>query len=134
MKKKDELTNLLKKVQADFENYKKRVDKEKQQFMEFSNQEFVKNLLPVLDSFDFALKNDENKEIKALYDQFWQLLSSQGLSKIEALGKKFDPFFHEALMQEKSDKEEGVVLEELQTGYLFKENVLRHTKVKVSKK
>ena len=136
-KKKEQLkdiTNLLKKVQADFENYQKRVEKEKKQFMEFSNSEFVKELLPILDSFELALKNTKNKDIEILHNQLWQLLSAKGLVKINALNQKFDPFLHEALMQEKSDKEEGTILEELQPGYLFKENVLRSTKVKVSKK
>ena len=131
---KKELTELLKKVQADFENYKKRVEKEKKQFVEYANVDFLKSLLPVLDSFDLALKNTPNAEIKALYNQLWQLLSSQGLSNIEAVGSKFDPFYHEALMQEKSSKEEGIVLEELQTGYMFKDKVIRAANVKVSKK
>ncbi|MEE9525701.1 MAG: nucleotide exchange factor GrpE [Candidatus Woesearchaeota archaeon] len=129
-----EITLLLKKVQADFENYQKRSEKEKQDFVEYSSQNTITELLPILDSFDHALKHSDNKDIKALYDQLWNLLSSKGLEKIKALDKKFDPYLHEALMQEKSDKEEGIVLEELQTGYKFKDNVIRPTKVKVSGK
>ncbi|MBW2995946.1 nucleotide exchange factor GrpE [Candidatus Woesearchaeota archaeon] len=126
-----EITALLKKVQADFENYQKRAEKEKKDFIEYSSQEIIKELLPVLDSFERALGN---KDIKALYDQLWQVLESKGLEKIKALDQKFDPFLHEALMQEASDKEEGTVIEELQAGYKFKDNVIRPTKVKVSKK
>ncbi len=131
--KQDELTNLLKKVQADFENYQKRVEKEKQQFTEYASQEFITHLLPVLDSFEQALKNTKNKDIEALYNQLWQILSSQGLAKIKALGEKFDPFLHEALMQEASDKPEGTVLEVLQQGYKFKDTVIRPAKVKIAK-
>ena len=129
----EEITSLLKKVQADFENYQKRTDKEKQNFVEFSNCGLIKDLLPILDSFDLALKNTDNEDIKALHNQFWNLLKSKGLEKIDALGKKFDPYLHEALLQEVSDKPDGIVLEEFQTGYKFKDNVLRNTRVKVSK-
>ena len=129
-----EITILLKQVQADFENYQKRTEKEKQDFLEYSSQEMIKELLPILDSFDHALKNTKNKDIEALHNQLWSLLSSKGLEKIKALDQKFDPFLHEALMQEASDKEEGTVIEELQAGYRFKDNVIRPTKVKVAKK
>ena len=135
----EELTNLLKKVQADFENYQKRVEKEKKQFTEFANKEFIKSILPLLDSFELALKNTSDKKefvkgVELIYSQFFSLLEANGVKKIEAKGKKFDPYLHEALMQEKSDKEEETVLEELQTGYMIGEDVLRHTKVKVAKK
>ena len=131
---KKELTSLLKKVQADFENYKKRAEKEKQEYIEYSCQEFIKTLLPVLDSFEQALKNTDNEDIKALFDQLWHILSSDGLEKIDSVDKKFDPFLHEALMQEESDKKEGTVLEELQAGYRLKEKIIRAAKVKIAKK
>ena len=85
-----------------------------------------------MDSFEQALKNDY-EDVKVLFDQLWHILSAQGLSKIDAIGMKFDPYLHEALMQEESEAEEGTVLEELQTGYIFKDKILRHTKVKVAK-
>ncbi|MBR9691644.1 nucleotide exchange factor GrpE [Candidatus Woesearchaeota archaeon] len=128
-----EITILLKKVQADFENYQKRTEKEKQQFVEYACSDMIKDLLPILDSFELALKNTQNKDIEVLYNQLKQLLESKGLEKIKALDKKFDPFLHEALIQEASDKESGIVLEELQTGYKFKDNIIRPAKVKVSK-
>ena len=131
--KQKELTNLLKKVQADFENYKKRTEKDKEKFTEYANQELIKELLTILDSFEFALKETKNKDIQALYTQLWNLLEKQGVKKIDALNKKFDPFQHEALMQEKSKKDKGIIIEELQTGYTFKEKIIRPTKVKVSK-
>lgn len=141
-KKKDklaELTALLKKVQADFENYKKRVEKEKTEFTQFASQELIKKLLPLFDSFQLALDTTNNPEdfkkgIELIYSQFWQILESEGLKPIDALNKPFDPFLHEALMQEKSDKPENTVLQELQKGYMFKDNVIRPVKVKIAKK
>ena len=150
---------MLKKVQADFENYTKRTEKEKQEFTKFACREFVKQLLPLLDSFELALKNTSSKEefvrgtekseisgtsknsfkeflagVELIYSQLIDLLESNQVKKIQAKGKQFDPFLHEALLQEESDDKEGIVLEELQTGYLIGGEVLRHTKVKVAKK
>ena len=130
----DERTDLLKKVQADFENYKKRTEKEKQEFTKYACSDIINELLPILDSFELAIRDTKNKDIEVIYSQLWQILSNQGLAKIKALNQKFDPYLHEALLQEKSDKEEGTILEELQAGYKMKDQVLRHTKVKVAKK
>ncbi len=135
-KKQEELeqtTDLLKKVQADFENYQKRVEKEKEQFTQYASLDIVKELLPVLDSFDLALKNSDNEDIKALYNQIFQILSSKGLQKIDAMDEMFDPYLHEAVMQEKSDKPNNTIIEEMQTGYKFKDRIIRPTKVKISK-
>lgn len=137
--KTEELTALLKKVQADFENYKKRVEKEKTEFTQFASQELVKKLLPLLDSFQLALADTKNLEdfkkgVELIYSQLWQTLESEGISQIDAVGKQFDPFLHEALMQEESDKPENTVLEELQKGFMLKDNVIRPAKVKIAKK
>lgn len=134
-----ELTETLQRIQAEFENYKKRVDKETASFKEYAKAEFMKELLPILDSFELAIQNKEKKEdfikgVELIYAQLFSLLEKEGLRKIEALGKKFDPYRHDVLLSEKTDKEEDIVLEELQKGYMFKDKVLRHTKVKVSKK
>jgi molecular chaperone GrpE len=133
-----ELTNTLQRLQAEFENYKKRVDKGKQDFVNFANEELICRILPVIDSFELSLRNTENydefvKGVKLIYTQLFSMLESLGVKKIDAVGKRFDPYLHEVMMQEQSEKEEGVVLEELQKGYLLGEKVIRHTKVKVSK-
>ena len=132
-----ELTALLKKVQADFENYKKRVEKEQKDFIECASKELVKKILPILDSFELALNNKDDKEfnkgVELINAQLISTLEQEGLKPIKALDKPFDPQLHEALMQEKSDKKENTVTEELQKGYLFKEKVIRSTKVKVAK-
>ncbi len=136
--KEKELTALLKKVQADFENYKKRVEKEQKDFIESASKELVKKILPILDSFELALNNKDDKElhkgVELIYAQLISTLENEGLTPINALNKEFDPYLHEALMQEKSKKPENTVTEELQKGYLFKEKVIRSTKVKVAKK
>lgn len=134
-----ELTDTLQRTQAEFENYKKRVDKEKQEFVKYSKAELIQKLLPIIDTFEIALKSTDDKEkfVKGMEIVYAQLISSlhaEGLKPIEALGKKFDPYLHEVMLKEKSEKDEGTVLEELQKGYMLNDKVLRHSKVKVSEK
>jgi molecular chaperone GrpE len=134
-----ELTNLVKRVQADFENFKKQQEKEKAAFCKYAACEVVKKLLPLIDSFQLALKSNNNPEefkkgVELIYSQFWQILEAEGLKPIEALNKELDPFKHEVLLQEDSDKPENTVLEELQKGYMLKDAVLRPAKVKIAKK
>jgi len=137
-KKITELTDTLQRLQAEFENYKKYVDKQKAEFVKYAQADLIDQLLPCLDSFELALKNTTDKEklikgIELIYSQLYSLLEKQGLKKIDATGK-FDPHFHEVLLKEDSNKEEDTILEELQKGYMLGDKVLRHTKVKVSKK
>lgn len=138
-KKIDDLTDTAKRVQAEFENYKKRMERDKAEFCRFAEKNLVVKILPMLDSFELALKNKDKKEdfikgVELIYSQMFSLLEKEGLKKIEAEGKRFDPYFHEALLSEKTGKEENIVIEELQKGYLFRDNVIRTAKVKVSKK
>src|SRR3989338_1339737 len=135
----NELTDSLQRLQADFENYRKAVDRQKQDFVRYACAEIIEKLLPIMDSFELALKNGDKHEdfvkgVELIFSQLYQLLEKEGLRKIEAEGKKFDPYKHEVLMTEKSDKEEDAVLEELQKGYMLGDKVIRHSKVKVSKK
>ncbi|MBW2997563.1 nucleotide exchange factor GrpE [Candidatus Woesearchaeota archaeon] len=134
-----ELTTDLKRIQAEFENYKKRAEKENAQFCEYAKAEIVKKLLSVLDSFEIALKSTGNHEefvkgIELIYSQLYTLLKDEGLAHIETKGKKFDPYLHEVMLSEKSDKDDDTIIEELQKGYTLKGRVLRHSKVKVAKK
>jgi molecular chaperone GrpE len=133
-----DLTDSLQRLQAEFENYKKRVDKEKCEFAGFANKDTIIRLLPVIDSFELALQNTANaqefvKGVKLIFAQLYSVLESLGLKKINALGERFDPYKHEVLLQEKSQKEPDVVIEELQKGYLLGDKVIRHAKVKISK-
>jgi len=132
-----ELTESLKRLQAEFENFKKRTEKENIDRIKYSNAQVLGKLLPVLDNFELSLKNcDDTEHIKGVRIVFAQLndvLKEEGLNPIEAVGQTFDPHLHEALLQEKSDNPENTIIEELQKGYKLYEKVLRHTKVKVSK-
>lgn len=136
--KNEELTHLLQRLQADFENYKKRIEKEKSDFIKYSCAEVIAKILPILDSFELALKNKENhgefaKGIEMIYAQLYDMLEKLGLRAIEAKGKKFDPYKHEVLLQEESDKDEDIITEELQKGYMFHEQVIRTSKIKITK-
>ena len=134
-KKVDEHRDSLQRLQAEFENYRKRAERESASACKYATAEFVKKLLPTLDSFEMALKNPENNEtfvkgVELIYAQLYSLLEDAGLKRIEAKGIELDPYRHEVLMQEKSDKD-NVVLEELQKGYEFRDMIIRHSKVKV---
>lgn len=135
----NELTEGLQRLQADFENYRRLIEKQRRELVEYAHADLIEKLLPILDSFELALKNRDKKEdfikgVELIFAQLYQFLEKEGLRKIEAEGKKFDPYRHEVLMTEKSDKEEDVILEELQKGYMLCNKVIRHSKVKVSKK
>src|SRR3989338_5271169 len=143
-KKKDkeaiaELVDSLQRMQAEFENYKKRVDKEKQEFVKYAKAELILKILNTIDTFEIALKNtaDHEKFVKGMEMVHAQLISSlgsEGLKPINTVGKKFDPYLHEVMLKQKSDKESGFILEELQKGYLLNGKVLRFSKVKISEK
>lgn len=139
--KEQELIEDLQRIQAEFENFKKRSEKENAEFREYAKTELISRLLPVLDNLELALSNTDKEQheefvkgIELIFSQLFTVLEDEGLQKIDAKDKRFDPFLHEALLAERSDKEEGTVLEELQKGYFLKERVIRHTKVKVAKK
>ena len=134
-----ELTDTLKRLQAEFENFKKRTDKEKLEFMKFANARIIGEMLPVIDSFELALKNTADKEkfvegIKMIYAQLHSLLAAEGLKPIQTAKQLFNPYRHEVLMKEASEKPEGTILEEFQKGYMLNDKVLRFTKVKISGK
>ncbi|MBI2664344.1 nucleotide exchange factor GrpE [Candidatus Woesearchaeota archaeon] len=132
-----EYRDTLQRLQAEFENFKKRIEKENEAFRKHAAAEVVKKLLPILDSFEQALKNtaDSEKFVKGtelVYAQLYSALEDMGLKKIDALGKPCDPYRHEVLLQEDSDKD-GIVLEELQAGYMLNDDVLRCSKVKAGR-
>lgn len=133
-----EMKNILQRLQADFENYKKRVTREQEEYCKFATKNVVRNLLPIVDNIQLALQNKNNSEefykgIELIYAQLFEILREQGLEPIEALGKSFDPHQHEALLQEANPAPAGTVLEELQKGYILGNTVVRPSKVKISK-
>ena len=124
-------------MQAEFENYKKRVDREKEGFTQFAAASLLKDILPLIDNLELAIKHKENKEdfckgIELTYAAFISLLESKGITLIDTSGL-FNPEQHEVLLTEKSDKPDGTILEELQKGYLLHGKVLRPAKVKAAK-
>jgi len=137
-KKIQEYIDHLQRLQAEFDNYRKRTEQEKQLIIKQANQEIIQKFLAVLDSFELAFKtqkedNEFTKGMKLIFSEIYSTLEKEGLKKIECLGKKFDPNFHEVMLQEESDKEEGIVLEELQKGYMLNDRVIRFSKIKISK-
>lgn len=138
---KDELRDTLLRRQADFENYRKRVEKEHQQARHRGVEHVIENLLPVLDAFDNALASASKNASAAEYlkgfelirRQLWDLLSKQGLVRIESVGKEFNPHFHHAIARvETTEQSDGTIVDELQPGYTFHERVLRPAMVRVA--
>lgn len=124
-------------AQADFANYKKRSEQEKQELGKFANSVLILSLLPVLDDFERAYSSIPPKMgkqswldgIRLIERKLWAVLQAQGLSPIKALGEPFDPTLHEAVRQDKG--KEGIVIEEIQKGYLLEDRVIRPSKVVV---
>ena len=131
---------LLRKA-AEFENYKRRTENDQLNLIKYSAESFIVKLLPVVDDFERSLLHIENakdseaikKGIKLVYDKLIKMLTDQGVNKIEAVGNPFDVEFHEALLQKKADNVPAhTVLEDVETGYMYKDRVIRHSKVIVS--
>ncbi len=126
---------------AEFDNFRKRTDKEKAARYDMGAKDVIEKILPVLDNFELALKNvPDDKEASAfaegmemIHKQFVKVLEDLGVTPIEAVGKEFDPAFHNAVMHV-DDEEAGdnIVVEEFQKGYMYKEHVVRYSMVKVA--
>jgi molecular chaperone GrpE len=137
---KQDLMNTLVRRQADFENYRKRVEKERHQDRHRGVETLVEHLLQVLDGFDRAIAADSEpayaeyrKGFELIRKQLWDTLAKQGLERIDSVGKQFDPHLHHAIERvETSEQAEGSVLEELQPGYVFHGRVLRPAMVRVA--
>lgn len=141
-KKIQDLTETLQRLQAEFENFRKRSEKENLEFREYAKIDTIKMFLPILDNFELALKHvtksdDFTEGIKLIFSQMVSGLESMSVGRIEALGKIFNPCIHEALMADYSDKPKDTVIEEFQAGYMLCSDlgnrIIRHSKVKISK-
>lgn len=123
-------------AKADYINLQREHEQKIADYFKFANEGLILELLPVLDSFEAATKNspeDKKEGILQLYNQLLNTLKSNGLEEIKALGEKFNPELHEAVETIKSDKGEGIVVEEVQKGYKLHGKVIRPAKVKVGK-
>lgn len=130
---------LSQRLQADFENFKKITDKRNQDLVKFANENLIKEFLDCYEDFGRALETENDDDlrngIELIYNKFSDVLSKEGISEIPAKGEKFDLNKHEALMvQESDDVENGYIIEELMKGYMYKDKVLKYSKVIVCKK
>ena len=142
LSKKDDYQDNFLRLQAEFDNFRKRSAKERQEFIKYANESMVLELIGMLDNFERSIKAaDEKQDFKLLHQgvdmiskELHKLLSEKGLKKIVTTGEKFDPHKHEAFeVVESVDGEEGDILEEFQPGYMLNDRIIRPAKVKVIK-
>ena len=149
-KKEEELNNKIKDLesallrnQAELQNYKRRHDEEFMRYKKYANEDLIKELLPILDNFERAIKMDDDdltddvskflSGFKLIYTNLVGILDKLEVKEIEAEGVEFDPNYHHAVLTEHDDsKPAGVILEVLQKGYMYKDKVIRPTMVKVN--
>ena len=137
----DELNDKLKRSMAEFDNYRKRTDKEKSAMYEIGAKDVIEKILPIVDNFERGLNTIPEdakgtafaEGMEKIYKQFVKTLDDLGVKPIEAVGKPFDPNFHNAVMHvEDEEAGENIVVEEFQKGYTYKDFVVRHSMVKVA--
>ena len=139
-KKNEELNDRLIRRLAEFENYKKRTDLEKSEIFKYAAESFIVKVLAIHEDLQRSLSHieDENKDalrdgLKLVAEKFTQILDEQGVKKIDAMGKEFDHEYHEALLQQPSKEfPPNTVINEVESGYMYKDKVLKHAKVIVS--
>lgn len=135
----EDLTDRIKRQMAEFENFRRRSEKEKTQMYEIGAKSILEKILPVVDNFERGLMGMEESEdpfaqgMQMIYKQLMTSLSEAGVTPIEAVGKEFDPEYHNAVMHVEDEAfGENEVVEELQKGYMYRETVIRHSMVKVA--
>lgn len=137
----DELTDRLTRQMAEFDNFRKRTEKEKSQMYEIGAKDIIEKMLPVVDNFERGLDavKEEDKEdpfiqgMEMVYKQLMTVLGELGVKPIEAVGKEFDPNLHNAVMHvEDENFGENIIAEEFQKGYMYRDSVVRHSMVKVA--
>ena len=137
----EDLTDQLKRTMAEFDNFRKRTEKEKSAMFEMGAKDILEKILPVVDNFERGLAAipEEAKDgsfakgMEMIYKQLIKMLEDVGVTPIEAVGKEFDPNFHNAVMHvEDENLGENVVASELQKGYMYRNSVLRHSMVQVA--
>jgi len=135
-----ELTDIAQRLQADFDNFRKRIDSEKAEFTKFACADLIQQTIPILDNFELALQHKNSQEeftkgIELIFSQLVQMLENNNVTPLNPkIGEQFNAYEHEALLAEKSDKEENSILEVMQKGYMIGDKVIRHAKVKIVKK
>ena len=132
-KEKEEYLDGWQRAKADFVNARREEEKKREEFVRFSNQVLILDILPVLDSFDLAAENIKDKGFYLVRNQIGDILKRYGLEVIKTKEEKFNPEVHEAIQEVESEKESGTIIEEIQRGYKLHNRVLRPAKVKVSR-
>lgn len=117
---------------AEVDNYKKSKEKELVEYIRYSNERLILDMLKVLDDFDSILKQDKDEKVKALYKAFLSVLSHYGLEEMDVVGKDFSPDIAEAVATEESEEGKGKIIEEVQKGYKLNGKIIRYPKVKIS--
>lgn len=137
----EELTDMVKRQMAEFDNFRKRTEKEKTAMYQIGAKEIVEKILPVVDNFERGLATISEEEqatpfaegMTKIYKQLMSVFDEMGVKAIEAVGQEFNPDFHNAVMHiEDEEAGENVIVEEFQKGYMYKDSVIRHSMVKVA--
>jgi molecular chaperone GrpE len=140
-REKDTLQDRLLRTAAEFDNYRKRVDRERRELSEYAGADILTDMLPIIDDLERALQAPGGSDadpfrrgVELIHKQMTDLLRKRGVKSIEAVGAQFDPRYHEAVMQESSDQHrDGEVMAELRRGYTLGDRLLRPATVKVAK-
>jgi len=136
-------TDMMLRLAAELDNYKKRTVKERESLVKYAAENIIRELLPVLDNFERAIESaNESRDfdsfhegVKMIFSQMYSVLEKEGVRKIEAIGKAFDPTYHEAIMQMTSNEyPENTIIEEHQKGYILHDRVIRPSMVVVSRR
>lgn len=135
----DDYYSQLQRLQADFDNYKKRSEKDLSEYIKYANENLIIKIIDIYEDLGRALKSEKSHDlqegVEMIYKKLKETLEREGLQEICAEGEKFDPFKHEALMvEDNQDFENGTVIEELGKGYTLDSKVIKYSKVKVCKK
>jgi len=141
-KEKEEYLDGWQRSKAEMINYRRRQEEQMAEWLKMAQAGLIKDLLPILDTIEAGIRNwglgiKENKEnyLEKIKEQLLKILTSYGLEEIKTIGEKFNPEFHEAIEQVESvENEDGIIVEEVQKGYLLNGKVLRAAKIKISKK
>lgn len=132
-KEKEEYLNGWQRAKADFINARKEEEKKREEFIKFSNQMLMTDILPVLDSFELAIENSKDKGFTLIRSQLSDVLEKYGIEEIKSEQEKFNPNLHEVIEEVESEQESGIIIESVQKGYKLNNKTLRPAKVKISK-
>ena len=132
-----EYENDLKRIHAEFQNFQKRTEKEKNELLKYASHKLIIKLIKIKEDFERALQHNASKEellhgLDLIKKELDKLFDEEEVEYIEVLNKKYDPFIHEVIEKIISDEEENKIIEEVQKGYYYKDKILRNPKVKIS--